>query len=195
MGPDLDAGRTVEGSEGMGQYGLATGMIVLRELGADDWRDWRSMRLAALADAPGAFSSTFAEWSGAGDSEERWRSRLQSVAHNVLAELDGRAVGMVSATAPGNGDVELLSLWVAPAGRGRGVGDALVRWVKERAGRSRAARIVLDVRTDNGHAIALYARHGFCDVGLASEPGDPNPERRMAAALPSRESHDAAPDR
>lgn len=46
----------------------------------DSWRMWRELRLAALAEAPNAFGSTLAEWSGAGDTEQRWRARLEDVA-------------------------------------------------------------------------------------------------------------------
>jgi ribosomal protein S18 acetylase RimI-like enzyme len=153
------------------------------------------MRRAALADAPDAFGATLAEWSGTGDTEERWRSRLRAVEHNVLAEADGRPVGMVSATALANGDVELLSMWVAPEGRGRGVGDALVKWVRERARGVGAARVLLDVRAANSQAIALYERHGFRDIGASSAPGDPHPERRMALVLGSSDEHDVVPGR
>lgn len=158
-------------------------MIVLRVLDADDWEVWRSLRRAALADAPGAFSSTLEEWSGTGDTEERWRRRLEGVAHNVLAELDGREVGMVSATFPANGDVELISMWVAPDGRGMGVGDALVGHVTQWALESGADRVVLDVRAANAHAIALYARHGFVDAGEVDAQDGQDPERRMIAVL------------
>lgn len=168
---------------------------MLRELGVDDWPTWRWMRRAALAEAPDAFGSTLAQWSGTGDAEERWRSRLRAVEHNVLAELDGGPVGMVSSTAPANGDVELLSMWVAPEVRGKGVGDALVRWVRDRATGVGAARVLLDVRAANGRAIALYERHGFRDIGSASAPGDPHPERRMAVVLRPGEVHDAVPGR
>src|ERR1700722_14623539 len=50
----------------------------------DDWRLWRELRLAALTEAPGAFGSTLAEWSGAADTEQRWRGRLESVPLNLV---------------------------------------------------------------------------------------------------------------
>lgn len=168
-------------------------MIELKILENKDWKEWRSLRRAALAEAPEAFGSTLEEWSGDGDTEERWRARLDGVAHNVLAELDGRHVGMVSITSPVDGDVEVISMWVAPEARGRGVGDALMRHVREWAAEIGAARIVLDVRAANVHATSLYRRHGFVDVGEVSEPGDPYPERRMVAALSDPEGTAEAP--
>jgi ribosomal protein S18 acetylase RimI-like enzyme len=140
----------------------------------DDWQLWRELRLTALADAPGAFSSTLAEWSGAGDTEQRWRARLEGVALNLVLTCDGEAVGMVSATAPdGDRPAELISMWVAPTGRGRGVGDEAVRqvlaWVR---GNFPATDIVLSVKTDNDYAIRLYERHGFVDAGHSADGSD-----------------------
>jgi hypothetical protein len=45
----------------------------------NDWRQWRELRLAALAEAPAVFGSTLADWTGEGDTEDRWRARLSSV--------------------------------------------------------------------------------------------------------------------
>ncbi len=60
---------------------------------------------------------------------------------------------------------EILNLAVAPRGRRRGLGRALVRGVLD-ALTSRAARaIYLEVRESNAPARALYAAHGFREVG------------------------------
>lgn len=48
----------------------------------DGWRLWRELRLAALAEAPAAFGPTLEEWSGAADTEQRWRAHLEDVALN-----------------------------------------------------------------------------------------------------------------
>ena len=141
------------------------------------------MRLAALAEAPYAFGSTLEEWSGVGDVEGRWRERLLSVPLNLIADLDGRSVGMASGTAPVDGEVELISMWVAPEGRGRGVGDALVDAIVRWARNQGAVRLVLGVRQANQHAATLYERHGFRDVGWASAADDPFPERRMIVTV------------
>lgn len=155
----------------------------MQTLRDDDWSQWRSMRLAALGEAPYAFRSTLAEWTGTGDTEERWRQRLLALPFNILALLDGQPVGMASATAPVNGEVELISMWVSPAARGRGVGEALIETVVAWAVARGASRVALDVRRDNHHAVALYTRSGFVDIGWASETGDAATERRMARQL------------
>jgi ribosomal protein S18 acetylase RimI-like enzyme len=147
-------------------------------LGSDDWRLWRELRLAALAEAPAAFGSTLSDWSGSGDTEERWRARLACVALNIVLTWNGEPAGMVSATTPGGaGAIELISMWVAPFARGHGVGDAAVRrvlaWAQIEHGGS---PVVLSVKANNDPAIRLYRRHGFTDVGPS--PNDPD-ERLM----------------
>lgn len=175
-------------ANGTGGNGQTEGMITVRPIGPGEWREWRDMRRAALADAPEAFSSTLVEWSGEGDTEERWRARLTTVERNLLADIDGRPAGMVSGTAPSEGTVELISMWVAPGGRGRGVGDALVGAVLQWAVGQGATRVVLDVREHNRHAMALYERHGFVNAGAAPAQAGSGPpcERRMVVELAGR---------
>ncbi|MBB5853824.1 GNAT family N-acetyltransferase [Amycolatopsis umgeniensis] len=134
-------------------------MVTLRTLTSDDWAGWRVLRLAALRLDPDVFGATLAHWEDA--PEERWRARLTDVPFNVLAT----PAGMVSATAPEGGAVELLSLWVAPAGRGRGVGDALVTAVLEWARSVGAESVRLRVYDHNARARDLYYRHGFSETG------------------------------
>lgn len=161
--------------------------VALASIGPEDWRRWRALRLAALAEAPEAFGSTLAEWSRAGDVESRWRDRLGGVALNLVASRSGVDVGMVSATAPLASEVELISMWVAPEARGQGVGDALVDAVVGWAVAQGVSRVALSVRNGNEAAIALYRRHGFVDDGPSD--ADPDRERRLvrAAAPPPPE--------
>ncbi|WP_037604264.1 GNAT family N-acetyltransferase [Streptacidiphilus rugosus] len=167
-------------------------MLELRILEADDWPIWRELRQAALAEAPSAFGSTLAEWQGPGDREVRWRARLEIPGgFNVVAVVDGRPAGMVSGVPDEEAEdaVELISMWVSPAARGQGVGDALMQAVEHWATGRGAAHIRLSVMPDNPRAAALYERHGFTDTGV---PGDPLPdgrghERVLAKDLPSRQ--------
>ena len=100
----------------------------------------------------------------------------------MIADLDGRPAGMASGLLPVDGSAELMSMWVAPFARGRGVGDALVTSVVEWAAEQRPGEMVLTVRESNPAAIVLYARHGFVDRGLVeAAPGGP-PERWMVRA-------------
>lgn len=142
-------------------------MVDTSVLTPDDWATWRHLRLAALSEAPHAFGARLADWSGAGDAEERWRDRLGIPgSHNVVAVLDDRGAGMASGVPTSHGEiVELISLWVAPEARGHGVGDVLVREIVHWA-RSVGARVLrLSVAENNGQAAALYERHGFRYTG------------------------------
>ena len=158
-------------------------MVSVRSISEDDWTRWRAMRLSALTEDPGAFSSTLEQWSGSNDVERRWRERLVVVPFNLLAFLDGKPVGMASATAPANGDVELISMWVSPDARGNGAGDALIDEIAEWARRQGASRLVLAVRVDNDRALALYARNGFVEVGTSADRDDRFPELSMVRTL------------
>jgi GNAT superfamily N-acetyltransferase len=162
--------------------------IHVRRIGSDDWRLWRKLRLEALEEAPYAFGSTLAYWQGEADNENRWRGRLTDVPFNLIAEWQKTAAGMASGTAPNTeGAVELLSMWVAPFARGRGVGDALVHAVIEWARQQRASTVALAVFEHNARAQALYLRHGFVDAGaVANTSSRTAAERSMVRVLDPR---------
>ncbi|MEU4551064.1 GNAT family N-acetyltransferase [Micromonospora violae] len=150
-------------------------MIEMRVLSEDDWKMWRELRLAALAEAAYAFGSQLADWQGEGDREERWRGRLAIPgSYNIMAMLDGRPAGMASGVPTDqDGVVELISMYVAPVGRGRSVGDHLVRAVEQWARLVGAQTLRLAVVEGNKNAWALYQRSGFRDTG---ELGDLMPD-------------------
>jgi ribosomal protein S18 acetylase RimI-like enzyme len=162
-------------------------MIELQTLTPEDWQTWRELRLAALAEAPYAFGSKLADWQGEGDRAERWRARLAIPgSHNVVAVRDGRPVGMVSGVPTGDpGVVELISMWVDPAARGRGVGDRLLAAVEQWARQVGAGTVRLAVVPDNEAAIGLYRRNGFAETGELGDlmPDGVRRERIMAKAL------------
>lgn len=134
------------------------------------------MRLSALAESPDAFGSRLADWLGDGDREDRWRGRLSIPgSRNVMAALRGESAGMASgvplqpvphAQPPREpGAVELISMWVSPSARGRGVADALIEDIAAWAAGLRSPAVWLSVREDNAPAIALYRRRGFVATG------------------------------
>lgn len=154
-----------------GPSGKPCRVIEIHVLTPDDWATWRQLRLAALSEAPYAFGSRLADWAGDGDAEERWRGRLGIPgSHDVVAMLDDRGVGMASGVPTSHaGTVELISMWVAPGARGRGVGDVLVRDIEAWA-RTIGARVLrLSVAEDNAQAEALYQRHGFQYTGALGD--------------------------
>ena len=81
-----------------------------------------------------------------------------------LARVGGEPVGAVGLKPFAAGEAELKRLYVLPAGRGHGLGEALCRACVEGARAHGYARLLLD--TDRGltHANAVYERLGFTDV-------------------------------
>ena len=65
-------------------------------------------------------------------------------------------------------------MWVDPAARGTGVGEALIGEVIAWARARGAAAVTLSVKTTNSHAASLYRRMGFAPT---HEPADAGEER------------------
>lgn len=143
-------------------------MAEIREVSSSDWRLWRSLRLAALREAPYAFASTLADWQGDGDTEERWRARLDWAQFNAIAYSETVPVGMVSCRESGD-HAELMSMWVVPDARGQGIGDSLVQAVIEWAIDRGVEVLRLGVAEGNVRATQLYRRYGFHDAGESNE--------------------------
>jgi ribosomal protein S18 acetylase RimI-like enzyme len=135
------------------------------------------VRLASLSESPAAFGSRHADWVDA--PVERWQSRLTQVPLTLLAQEGTTVVGVVSGQPVGDEWVELISMWVAPTARGRGVArlliDAVVSWA---ASQDRSTYLM--VRGDNTRALKAYEGAGFVDKGVPQDwPSDEAPEHRM----------------
>ena len=157
--------------------------IELRTISADDWQTWRAVRLAALTDAPGAFGSRLQDWADA--PEDRWRKRLSIPGAINLLAFDGdrnAPVGMATGLLDEDNDgrAELISMWVSPAVRGRGVAAALITAVARWAASTGAATLTLSVMPDNVAARRTYERNGFT---VSHEPGDLLPDGRRELVM------------
>jgi GNAT superfamily N-acetyltransferase len=138
--------------------------VKIKQLTPDETERLRSIRLRSLRDAPEAFATTFEE--SAARPPESWVQQLRDLA-TFVAVIEGRDVGLVrGAPLPAKTDeAMLISMWVAPEARGKGVGGALVDAVIAWARAEGLARLQLEVVDDNAPAIALYARKGFVQTG------------------------------
>lgn len=121
------------------------GHVTVTVAGEDDWRAVRDLRLASLRDAPDAFCSTHAEQE-VGDGAT-WRARVSRPGVTTLvAWLDAAPVGMALVTPWDEpGCFGLGGVWVAPAGRGHGVADALLRRAREVASHVTEHQLALDL--------------------------------------------------
>ncbi|GAB3871102.1 GNAT family N-acetyltransferase [Terrabacter terrigena] len=146
-------------------------------IGPDDWETFREVRLASLTESPEAFGSHHSDWVDA--PAERWRSRLTTVPLTLVARDATGVVGVVSGQRVGADEVELVSMWVAPAARGHGVARALIDGVVDwAAGQGRSTYLM--VRSGNTRARTAYERAGFVDTGVPQDwPADEPAENRM----------------
>jgi GNAT superfamily N-acetyltransferase len=142
-----------------------TEMPMVRRMREDDWAQVREIRLVALQDSPTAFASTYQR--EVAFDEATWRSRTRTAAW-FLAYDGTRAVGLVAGIheegAPA-GERHVVSFWVAPERRGRGVAGALLDTVIDWAREQGADVVTLWVVDGNDPAIRLYVRHGFQATG------------------------------
>jgi GNAT superfamily N-acetyltransferase len=141
--------------------------VQLARLNADEWARLRAIRLRALGDAPDAFGSTLEE--AAARLPEAWATQLVDLPTFVAVE-NGRDDGMVRCARDENRGATawLISMWVAPEARRRGVGGLLIDAVVDWARASGINRLLLDVADHNAAAIALYASRGFQPTGEVS---------------------------
>jgi GNAT superfamily N-acetyltransferase len=147
-------------------------MAVVARVATQQWRDVRDARLRALSDSPGAFASSHAREVGADDAT--WQQRVDDGAWFVAR--DGtEPVGLVAGVADREtGGPHLISMWVDPRARGRGVGLALVDAVKDWAAAAGGSQLILWVADGNDGARRLYERCGFLDTGRRQPlPSDP----------------------
>ncbi len=119
--------------------------------------------MRALRGAPEAYGTSAAEAERL--TTEEWRQRLR--ARVAFVAVDGDSVVGLACGVRGDGpsQAELISMWVDPSWRRRGIGrtlvDAVVAWAAERG----SARLGLWVAVGNTAAERLYTRLGFRRTG------------------------------
>ncbi|HTV99692.1 MAG TPA: GNAT family N-acetyltransferase [Streptosporangiaceae bacterium] len=154
----------------------AGGDVEVASLTEDEWRVLRETRLAALADAAGAFAASEAE--EAARPEQYWRT-LARTGGIFVATAGGEPVGLVAGVPRETpGERGLAAMWVTPSWRGTGAAAMLVAAVADWARTQRALRLSLWVPADNPRALRFYARQGFALTGR-SRPFPERPGRRV----------------
>jgi ribosomal protein S18 acetylase RimI-like enzyme len=140
--------------------------VEVRSFSRSDIEDYRTIRLAALRDAPEAFTMTYEV-----EAALPRRAFEQRLSSSVVfgAFLEGRVVGLVRfQRSDGPKDAHkgfLRSLYVRPEVRRCGVAAALIEALL-RVAREQVEHVVLTVVRDNEPAIALYRKFGFEVYGI-----------------------------
>jgi len=169
--------------------------MLIRRIETADWAELKSVRLAALADAPHAFASTLELEQDFPD--QRWQEWPRSAkaiygafaSDGASAQPSGPIAGMAAAYIRPGGrpdDWHIVSMWVSPAVRGLGVADELVEVICGQARDEGAQVVTLWVTDVNARARAFYERLGFEPTGNRQpvRPEEPDhTETEMARQL------------
>lgn len=140
--------------------------------------EYKAVRLRALEDTPLAFGSTYARESQLTDEE--WKARAARLTNGrdigFLAHTDGKYCGLALCFTdeedPRKG--QLISMWVAPEARRKGVGRQLIEAIAVWAAEHGISTLQLMVTSVNDSATRFYERLGFAKTGRTEPyPNDP----------------------
>ena len=166
--------------------------VRVRQVRPGEWMTLRTVRLAALADAPAAFGSTTERELAFREAE--WRDRATN-APNFIAWRGNEPVGLVTVVCRQNDDGagsvpewELVSMWVSPGARGGGAADLLVSAVADVVRGESGQQVMLWVADGNDRARAFYLRAGFRPTGVRQtyrrRDGSAFDEEKLVMLLP-----------
>ena len=148
-------------------------MIRIRRVKSDDWQLVKALRLAALSDAPEAFSESLE--AARATPDDVWQARIRQNAEGVLSicflafaarQPVGIAVGLADPT--DKVTVRLASMWVAPSYRGTDAAGKLLNLVVAWAKSGGAEKLLASVTVNNQRAMRFYCKAGFATVRPAS---------------------------
>ena len=123
------------------------------------------MRLLGPGDAPALAALEAAVFADPWDAD-RFSSLLGQDRFFAAGAFDGPSLSAYLTAYIVAGELEIVNVAVAAALRGRGVGRELLRFCLDRARERGAGRAVLEVRSGNAAARALYKSCGFTQAGV-----------------------------
>jgi GNAT superfamily N-acetyltransferase len=149
----------------------------IRRIRADEGLALRALRLAALADSPMAYGSTFAREDVYPEAVWHERAAAGAAGGNVVtivAEQNGQLTAMATglATGPETRDGShptMVGVFVERASRRQGVGVALIETIVGWARARGSTRLTVWITANNEPAHALYRRCSFHLTG-ATKP-------------------------
>jgi GNAT superfamily N-acetyltransferase len=154
---------------------------LIRRVRADEVEMFRAFRLRALAESPDSFSDTVVA------AEARpWGAWVNRVAENaagivsvLMVAVDASSGAWLGITGsffeePGSGVADIVSVWVAPEARRRGLARRLLDAASDWAYSREAKQLRLWVTETNSRARSLYENAGFVPTGeTATLPSNP----------------------
>jgi ribosomal protein S18 acetylase RimI-like enzyme len=163
-------------------------MTHIRPLLPHQWQLYKTVRLAALAEAPYAYSTTLESAEARSDAD--WQdltARFARGPNNITYfAFQGEHPCAMAACVRQGDQAEMVAVWVDPAFRRLGIGRALIDYAVAWAVSQGVTTLKVGVFDDNLGARALYAAAGFQDLGetcpSCSTPGHPG--RQLSMHLP-----------
>jgi ribosomal protein S18 acetylase RimI-like enzyme len=142
--------------------------ITIAELPADEWQQYRDIRLLALKSDPYAFGSSYEEEINLLETD--WRNRIKVM---WFAIVDAQVAGLIGLLKRENHasmhSGYIVSLWVKPSLRRHGIAEALIQKLQDIAPSLGLRKISLQVAATQPAAIKLYEKMGFEKIGLLKE--------------------------
>ena len=137
----------------------------------EQWRAHRELRLDMLEADPDAFWADLAEVRSR--TEAQWREEIAGPRIHLQARAGETVLGGIALLPEGytpehpipEDRSNIVSLWVRPTARGRGISTLLLRSVAELAISIGRPQLSLDVDDTNTSARAVYERLGFRATG------------------------------
>ena len=140
--------------------------VVVRAMTPQDWPSVARIYAAGIATQNATFETTvpsWADWDAAHTPEHRW-----------VAD-DGELLGWVACSRVSSrcvyAGVLELSVYVAEAARGRGVGSALLAALVRSTEAAGVWTLETGIFRENTASLALHARHGFRVIGTRERVG------------------------
>ena len=151
----------------MGCSSLSEPAIEIRNLTAEDWEAVRAIYLAGIATGQATFETgapAWAEW----NNNHLLAPRLVAIAHEAI--VGWAALSLVSARSVYRGVAE-VSVYVAPAHQGRGIGRALLEALVRQSEENGIWTLQAGIFPENVASISLHKSCGFREVGTRERIG------------------------
>lgn len=143
-------------------------MIEIKTLSPEGWQLYKTMRCAALAEAPYAYSNALE--GVLKRSDEDWQQLTLQYASDpnsiTYFVFEGEVPCGISACVVDGSEAEMFAVWVDPAYRRKGIGSQLIEFARTWSELQGARKLKVGVFDDNLAALVFYRSAGFKDLGL-----------------------------
>lgn len=139
--------------------------ITIKNFCEEQWQKYREIRLLAIKTDPLSYTSSYEEEVEL--SEHEWRSRINAMSFALVDEQVVALIGLLkNQPLSVKHCAEIVSLWVKPEMRGRGIGKMLLKSIMENASSNGIKKLIVYATASQEHAIATYESAGFIATGI-----------------------------